>query len=545
MFPVEGTSMIMNQPMNRHRNVRRRVLGLLLLVLWLGPSSFVFAEDEVTESPKSLVSSAEAPAPAVTESIKDGGCVLSDRVVGVTKTDVRYAVDFSYLQEVAPNSIAWLYQPNTTINQPVMFCDDGEYYLRRRFNDRISADGSIFMTGAEMPDFSAPVITLFGKNCLNFSLFGSLSYYQEDDYYKENPTLYLLTPEGDYQLDIFAGIRTKLADDKTWKVPQNSTADLLTGDLPDILEKSFIKAKPSLLPKEGDAWAVLATESYEKQGSRYVIYARKRPIDYATTRVAYVNQIEMDSRETLNGYVSVENVGRWMLYAQNDPLWKKLVFEIQTSSRRRPFGDGGCGPTAVAMAIANLVEKEELCKLSTFASSPLGFRFCSCSVNDYWCAGKHLTYQLTTPDEYLRYFPLAIANFATGNNIWGVQGRVDGFGTSMRYLDRVCQVFDLSVTQTYQLSEAIDFLQNENTIAIACTSGYGSPFTKTGHFLVLAGTDDDYLYVLDPLRREDYQELDRKNYLEVIVPGLVRIKLENATECNLSPIYQLQRLPEL
>ena len=116
------------------------------------------------------------------------------------------------------------------------------------------------------------------------------------------------------------------------------------------------------------------------------------------------------------------DVYKRQLYAQNDPLWKKLVFEIQTSSRRRPFGDGGCGPTAVAMAIANLVEKEELCKLSAFASSPLGFRFCSCSVNDYWCAGKHLTYQLTTPDEYLRYFPLAIANFATGNNIWGVQG---------------------------------------------------------------------------------------------------------------------------
>ena len=199
------------------------------------------------------------------------------------------------------------------------------------------------MKGEEMPDFSAPVITPW-KKLFDFSMFGSLSNYREDAYYQENPTLYLLTPQGDYQLDIFAGIRTKLKDHKTWKVSEQSTAALWTDDLPRILEKSFIKPKASSLPTEGDAWAILSTESYEKQGSRDVIYARKRPIDYAAARVAYVNQLAMDSRATLNGYVSVENVGPWMLYAQNDPLWKKLVFEIQTSNRRRPFGDGDAAP---------------------------------------------------------------------------------------------------------------------------------------------------------------------------------------------------------
>lgn len=544
LFPVEGNSMMMDKTMKKHRNVQYRAWGLLLFVLWLSLHTVVFAESEGIEAPKEFTLSNESPIPAVTYSTKADDTVLSDKAIKVTKTDVQYAVDFSYLHSIAPNSVAWLYQPNTSINQPVMFCDDPEYYLRRQFNDRISSNGSIFMTGEEMPDFSVPVITLYGVNCFDYSMFGSLSYYREDAYYEENPTLYLITPEGDYQLDIFAGIRTRLGDDKTWNVSQKSTTALLTDDLPDILEQSFIKPKPSSLPIEGDSWAILSTESSEKEGVRYVIYARKRAIDYATTRVAYVNELEMDSRATLNGYVSIENIGDWMLYAQNDPLWKKLVFEIQRSSLKRSFGDGGCGPTAVAMAIANLVEKEELSKLSAFAGSPLGFRFCKCSVNDYWCSGKHLTYQLTTPDEYARYFPLAIASFATGNNIWGVRGRGKRFGSSMRYLEDLCQIFDISVTQTYQIKEALTFLQNENTIAIACTSGYGSPFTKTSHFLVLASVDDDYLYVLDPLRRDHYQDLDRKNYLEVMVPGLVRIKLKDATQCNLRPIYQLQRNAE-
>ena len=459
----------------------------------------------------------------------------------MVKTDVRYAVEFPYLKTIVPNSVAWLYQPGSSINQPVMFSTDPTYYLKRQFNDRLSNNGSIFMTGDFLPDFSSRVIALYGRNCMDLTLFGSLSNYREDAYYQEHPTLYLLTPGGDYQLDIFAGIRTKLSDSIDWKVSNSRTA-LMSVDLPYILANSFIQPKYGSLPVEGDSWALLATESPDNQGSRYVLYARKRPIYYqGDVAAAYVNKLDMDSRKTENGIVTAKNVGQWMHYSQDDPVWDKLVFEVQSSSRKRGFGGGGCGPTAIAMAIANIVEKEELVKLGAYASSPFGYRFCTCSVNDYRCSGKHLTYQMKTVDEYHRYFPLAIASFATGNNVWGVRGRADSFGTSMRYLEHLGKVFDLSIVQTSQLKDAFALLKKENTIAIACTSGHGSPFTSTSHFLVLAGIDDEYLYILDPLRRTHYRNLDKKGFLEVVEPGLVRVRLENATECNLSPIYLIQR----
>jgi sortase B len=542
LFHWEGISAMTYEPMKKHGYTRYGVWGLMVFVFWLSLCLHAagLAEGGATETPKES-SVFETQTPADVGSAATEAPAVSGGEHGVTKTDVRYAVDFSYLREVAPNSVAWLYQSVTTLNLPVMYSEDDGYYLRRQFNDRISSDGSVFVTGEQAPDFSASVITLYGRNCLDYSMFGSLSNYQDEAYYQANQTLYLLTPEGDYQLDVFAGIRTKLSDEDSWKISAEATAALLPETLAGLLDKSFIQPTASALPEEGDAWAILATESDESQGTRYVIYARKRPIVYATENVAYVNKIEMDSRETLNGYVTVENVGRWMLYAQNDPLWEDLIYESQTSSRRRKFGDGGCGPTAIAMAIVNLVDKEELVKLGDYASSPLGYRFCSSSVNDYWCSGQELTYQITTPDEYLRYFPLAVASFSTGNNIWGVQGRTIRFGTNMRYLEYLCKVFDLSLTQTSHMDETITFLQKGDTIAVACTSGYGSPFTKTSHFLVLAGADDNYLYVLDPLRRDSYGDLDRKGFLEVIVPGLVRIKLENAAQCNISPIYLLER----
>lgn len=453
---------------------------------------------------------------------------------------VRYTVDFAYLQSVFPDSVAWLYQPDT-INQPLMYSADPLYYFKRAINGHRDSNGCLYLTGERRPDFSASVVTLYGKNRLDYAMFGSLSEYANEEYYQAHPSFYLLTPDGEYQLDVFAGIRVKVTD-ASWDVTGMSTQSLYTDVLPGLLERSFLTPADAFLPTPEDAWAVLSAQTAEKTGSRYVLYARRRPIRYtADARTVWMNEMEMDERETQNGRVTVEGVGSWMVYAQNDPLWKRLVFEASNSSRRRPFGDGGCGPTAVAMALANLLDAQELPKLSEYASQPFGYRFCVCSVNDFWCSGRHLTYRLVTPEQFLRYYPLAVANFATGNNVWGAQGRFDSFGTSMRYLRELCDVYDVSVLQTKRLSEAIDFLKNEGTIAVACTSGYTSPFTSTSHFVVLAAVDENYLYVLDPFRRANYNTVDEKEYLEILAPGVVRVTLKDAQDCAISPIYLLQK----
>lgn len=515
MMPMEGTDAMTCEPTNGRRHRRLALWCLLALCLCSGSAAMAQSAD--------VCEAGEAGA------------------TGVLQTGVRYAIDFDYLTEAVPNAVAWLYQPNTTINQPVMFSTDEQYYLRRQFNNGVSSNGAIFTTGEAAPDFSDAVVTLYGRNNMDFSLFGSLSNYMDDEYYRQNPTLYLLTPAGDYRLDIFAGMRLKQSDAASpWRVSAENTK-ALADILPRVLESSFLTPIPALLPGAGDAWAVLATEATDTQGVRYVLYARKRAVRYANTQTVYVNQMDMDSRRTLNKRVRINGVGSWMTYAQNDPLWDDLTFETERCNRRRSFGDGGCGPTAIAMAIANLVDKEALVKLGEYARSPFGFRFCTCSVNEYWCSRRHLAYQITTPDEYLRYFPLAIANFACGNNLWGVQGRSNGYGTSMRYLDQICEVFGISITKAGTAGEAVELLRAGNAMGVACTVGPG-PFTKTSHFVTLAGADDKYLYILDPLRRTGYGKWDGNGYLEIITPGLVRVSLENAGRCNLAPIYILSAI---
>ena len=94
---------------------------------------------------------------------------------------------------------------------------------------------------------------------------------------------------------------------------------------------------------------------------------------------------------------------------------------------KRPFS-GVEKLLLLAMAIANLVPEESLGGISAYARGKNGYTFCTCSVNQYFCNHRHAQYRLETPAEFRRYLPLAIASFATGNNIWGENSRRDGGG---------------------------------------------------------------------------------------------------------------------
>jgi len=469
--------------------------------------------------------------------------ILTPAAYASTHQATRYFVDFSYLKQIAPNTVAWLYSPNQVFNLPLLFSKDSQHYLRFRFDEKLDSAGGLFFTGDTEPDFTESVLVLRGANANDNLLFGSLNNYRNDKtYYEQNPTFYMLTPNGDFQLDVFAGIRTTQNDADSW-IPSSSNP---MDSLPGILERSFLTPMQEALPEDGDQWLVMSAEGKSQESIRYLIFTRCRPIHYTGQETAVdLTQMELDSRETLNGWFTVDGVGRWMVYGQNDPSWDRLTFETVRSSRRRPFGDGGCGPTAVALAIANLLEPDDLLKINDYAPVPYGYTLCSCSLTPTYCRQYHVPYLIDEPQEMLRYFPLVIGSFATGYNTLGVQGRYDRFGTSMDYLPALCdQVYGIVLEEADSKESAFRFLQEGRGLAVTCT-GRGSPFTSSSHFITLAGADDTYLYILDPLRREeaDYEALDYYHWLEVLTPGLVRLKRSNAMNLMMSPIY-LMYLPE-
>ena len=213
--------------------------------------------------------------------------------------DVQYTADFEYMRYFSPNVVGWLYQPDTAIDSPVMLAQEGYYYLNHAFDGKYSAPGSVYMLGDETPDLSAADIVLRGKNDMNNRLFGSLSEYREPDYYAKHPTLYLISPEGNYQLDIFAGVKTRHKDRDSWMIT----------DLDAVLANSFLTPDPAFLPEADDSWAILTTEDAKGEGSRFVIYARKRPMPVSDGPVIWLNQQGLDASKSVSGYATAEGAG--------------------------------------------------------------------------------------------------------------------------------------------------------------------------------------------------------------------------------------------
>lgn len=250
--------------------------------------------------------------------------------------------------------------------------------------------------------------------------------------------------------------------------------------------------------------------------------------------------------EAYSRVVDVPGVGPVQYYAQNDPAFAAMFYEPHGSSRRRTFEAGACGPTVAAMAIARQVDTADLPTLNAHARDvQKGFPFCACSINGYHCDDAyrkrkgiadpdHFTLTPESPDEFLRWLPVICASYAAGNNDRYTRLRVPYYdGTEIELFHMLAEDYGLSYHATRDWDVAMDALREDASVITTVSQGI---FTNGSHYLFLAGADDEYLYIMDSDMRAAYRK-DRRGYLEVLEPGLARVRHEDAPYTGLTSFY--------
>ena len=480
------------------------------------------------------------PSPKLTEAPTAVPTAEPPKVGTVTERALRYSVDFDSLRAVNEDVIGWMIQEGTEINFPIVQGEDNEYYLTHLYTGAVNRTGSIFADAGNSPYFTDMCTYLYGHNRKNGSMFASLPNYLDEEYYRAHPTMTVITPYEDYAAEIFACVRESAGQEETWRVKQFSGRGEYEAFVQSILDRSRLDT--GIVPRWGDPLLALCTCTNEVHEERYIVFARLRPIVYAGGESVSVMKMEMDALEGTSRTVNVPGRGEMQYYAQNDPVWAAMRYEARKSKQARPFGQGGCGPTSMAMAIANLVPEESLGGISAYARVENGYTFCTCSVNQYFCNHRHAQYKLETPAEFRRYLPLAIASFATGNNIWGETSRGDGGGTNTAFMKRVTEAYGLYFTLTKDRELALSALA-DGAMVIASTGGKASPFTGGGHYLTLASVYEGSLYILDPYLKADYGKTDRRHLITQIEPGVLRVSMEDLDELLLYTFYIVDRKP--
>ena len=260
-----------------------------------------------------------------------------------------------------------------------------------------------------------------------------------------------------------------------------------------------------------------------------------------------------DSMFTRTVYMP-NGAGPFHYYAQNDPVWRGLVYEAPKSPSQRPFGDGGCNPTSLAMVVASLVPTERLNLLGMSAARGKTFSPCACSINKHYCyQGRkdpaHIPTTLISGNDFATALPLALADFATGNNsnyrLYRLLGSRQGGngGTSKSLFEPVAEAYGLSLRITRDMA-AIYGTLDRGGMVIALCSGNSQIFSAgNGHYVVIASYDDEFLYVMDPFMRNEYPK-DRNGFIEKIGEGILRVKRTSAKQLGFGTFALFEAAPE-
>ena len=188
--------------------------------------------------------------------------------------------DLSSLRAVNPDVVGWIAIPGTPISYPLMQGADNEFYLKHTWNGVASAAGSIFLESeisAALDDFNTIV---YGHRMMNDSMFGSLKYYKETDYWKEHPYIYILDDAGVHRYEIFS-IYEAAVRSYTYQI----------GFADDSAKEKFLNkcmewsvVETNVTPTIRDRILTLSTCTGKGYDTRWVVQARLVPTDILDQR---------------------------------------------------------------------------------------------------------------------------------------------------------------------------------------------------------------------------------------------------------------------
>lgn len=186
------------------------------------------------------------------------------------------AVDFDALMEVSSQAVGWIYCPDTGISYPIVQSDNNSDFLRAAPDGSYRYAGSIFLDYRCPPDFSGWNSILYGHNLMDESMFGTLERYRDQEYYEAHPTMYLLTPEADYRVDLIGGLEL------------DARSELYRTDHTEESHRTFVEAvlagsdfQASLEGLELTRTLTLSTCSYGYEDARYIVVGVLTPLDRA------------------------------------------------------------------------------------------------------------------------------------------------------------------------------------------------------------------------------------------------------------------------
>jgi len=183
-------------------------------------------------------------------------------------------VDFAALRAINPDIVAWLILEGTSLNYPVVQGTDDLFYLEHMFDGTRNSAGTLFVDSFNTPGFADQNTVIYGHNMRDGNMFATLLEYRSQAFFQEHPRMLLLTPEGNYLIELFAGYTVDITAD-SWRFSFDDGDDFERWVSQAKYRSDFtsdVEVDPS------DRLVTLSTCSYDFDDARYVVVGRLAPV---------------------------------------------------------------------------------------------------------------------------------------------------------------------------------------------------------------------------------------------------------------------------
>lgn len=174
---------------------------------------------------------------------------------------------------------AWLQIESTTIDYPVMWTPpDENYYLYRDFDKTENKNGCLILDTDSCLNPLTTNLIIHGHNMKSGAMFGNLTDYEDEEFYKEHHRITLYTEELERNYEVIAVFRSQVykKTDEVFKFYKFFQADT-AGEFDDFYQniKALSLYDTGITAEFGDHFLTLSTCVYHVEQGRFVVVAKE------------------------------------------------------------------------------------------------------------------------------------------------------------------------------------------------------------------------------------------------------------------------------
>ena len=197
----------------------------------------------------------------------------------VTDTRTERMLQVAELKKQNSDIVGWLEIEGTNINYPVVQGQDNDFYMTHDYKKETSTSGSLFLD--KDYDWSVPSsnLLIYGHNINNGLMFQELLKYEDEEFYKQHPSIRFTTETDDSEYEIISVFKSRVY----YKSEKNVFRYyyFINAENEEEYNNFVNSAKEASLydtgktAKYGDQLITLSTCSYHTEDGRFAVVARK------------------------------------------------------------------------------------------------------------------------------------------------------------------------------------------------------------------------------------------------------------------------------